>query len=404
MTSVAEMLDAFGAGLYLLFGAMHLDLWLRRRDRIGYLWLAGASGAALAVDLTGMLLRYEQPGLAAGWVAINTLAVAAATFCIYELVVALDQRPAGAFARLLQGIALVSAPATPYFDLPVWLTLGSCGALLVTGMLRAFVTGRRGDPDSQLVARGFLVLVLCLLADIAMAFGWLPTVPSLPLFGFAALFLASARSLSNRFDRDYRELGELRRELEQRIAERTRELEAANAQLAEVSRTDSLTGVLNRRGFLERAEVEFERSRRGRRPIAVLLADVDHFKQLNDRLGHGAGDAALERLAGLLRASLRSQDLVARWGGEEFILLLPETDLHGAEKVAESVRERVASDRFPFEGEEIAITLSLGVAEHRLERTLDATVARADGALYSAKAAGRNRVVVDRATPPAASS
>ena len=173
-----------------------------------------------------------------------------------------------------------------------------------------------------------------------MELGWLPRVPALALAGFTVLFLASARSLSERFDRDHRELGELRRDLERRIEERTLDLQAANALLAEASRTDALTGLLNRRGFLEKGEAEIDRSQRSGKPLCVVMADVDHFKSINDLHGHAAGDVALQGLASLLRSTLRSQDLVGRWGGEEFILLLPETDLHGASQVAELIRRK----------------------------------------------------------------
>jgi diguanylate cyclase (GGDEF)-like protein len=401
VASFAELIDAFGAGLYLLFGAAHLDLWLRRRDRIGYLWLTGASAFALAVDATGFVMRRLEPAADPLLSSLNQVAVACATVCVYELVVSLGRQPTGGFARALQVFTLAVAPLPFYTRTPLPVALLSCGLLLVGAMARAFRTGREGDPDSRLVARGILVLILCLLCDLAMSLGWLPHVPALALAGFIVLFLASARSLSNRFDRDFRELGALQRELEQRIEARTRELQAANAQLAEASRTDALTGLLNRRGFLEKGENEIVRSRRSGKPLCVVMADADHFKRVNDLHGHAAGDVALQGLANLLRGSLRSQDLVARWGGEEFILLLPETDVHGATQVAESIRRRIALQPLVVGGLELPVTLSFGLAEHRPERGLEGTIAHADAALYRAKAEGRDRVVAHPAVPMA---
>lgn len=399
MASFAELIDAFGAGLYLLFGAAHLDLWLRRRDRAGYLWLTAASAFALGVDVTGFILRRLEPATDPLLSALNQFAVAGATVCVFELVVSLGRKPTGGLARTLQLFALAFAPLPFYTRAPLPVALVSCGLLLVGAMARAFRTGREGDPDSRLVARGILILILCLLADLAMSLGWLPHVPALALAGFVVLFLASSRSLSNRFDRDFRELGALQRELEERIAARTLELQAANTRLAEASRTDALTGLLNRRGFLEQGEKEIVRSRRSEKPLCVVMADVDHFKRINDLHGHAAGDLALQGLANLLRGALRSQDLVARWGGEEFILLLPETDLYGATQVAESIRQRVALQPLVVGELTIPVTLSIGLAELRPERGLEVAIAHADAALYRAKAEGRDRVVAHPSVP-----
>jgi diguanylate cyclase (GGDEF)-like protein len=296
-------------------------------------------------------------------------------------------------------VAVLVSPLPFYAGVPLPVALASCGLLLAGAMARAFRTGRKGDPDSRLVAHAILFLVLCLFADLAMELGWLPRVPALALAGFTVLFLASARSLSERFDRDHRELGELRRDLERRIEERTLDLQAANTRLAEASRTDALTGLLNRRGFLEKGEVEIDRSQRSGKPLCVVMADIDHFKSVNDLHGHAAGDVALQGLASLLRSTLRSQDLVARWGGEEFILLLPETDLHGASQVAELIRRKSAHQALDVDGIEVSVTLSFGLAEHRPDRSLEGTIAHADAALYRAKAEGRDRVVAYRSPP-----
>jgi diguanylate cyclase (GGDEF)-like protein len=237
--------------------------------------------------------------------------------------------------------------------------------LLIWAMAKAFLAARVGNRDSGIVARGFMVLVACLVADILKDFH-LVTLPSgLPLVGFIVLFLASARSLNDRFGRE-----------------------------EEASRTDALTGLPNRRGFLEAGDGTLVRSRRSGRPVSIVLSDLDHFKRVNDSLGHAAGDATLKAVAVAIRGVLRAQDVAARWGGEEFILLLPDTGKEGAVRVAESVREAVSAIAVEHEGGRIEITLSLGVAEHRPERNFEETIAQADAALYQAKQEGRNRVVV----------
>lgn len=395
MADLSELFDAFAAGVYLLFGLVHADLWQRRRERLGHLWLAGACGGALMVDLTGMALRRVPPSPPSLLSALNLLGVGLATLCLVELAVSLGSRRAGRAIRALQAGMVVLSPAAgatlePFLLVP---SLLGCGVLVVFAMARAFAAARDGRRGASTVARGFVFLSLCLLADLAMQLGWLPLRGGLPAIGFIVLFLASAKALADRQDHEHRELVALRGELERRVEERTLALQEANARLAVASRTDALTGLPNRRGFVEASEAELERFRRSGRPFTIVLADVDHFKAVNDRFGHATGDEALRAVASAIRANLRAQDVVARWGGEEFILLLPETAEAGGVRAAEFVREQVAASRIALADESLQMTLSLGVSEHRAERTLDATLAAADRALYRAKESGRNRVL-----------
>lgn len=160
--------------------------------------------------------------------------------------------------------------------------------------------------------------------------------------------------------------------------------------LRELAFIDGLTGVHNRRHFDERFLAETRRAQRTRSPLAVVLADVDHFKRYNDALGHLAGDDCLRRVAAALRTCLRRPtDLLARYGGEEFICLLPDTDLAGAIGVAQLMEDTVRGLALPHPGIEGRVTISLGVsAALRAQGLVDA----ADKALYLAKAAGRGRV------------
>jgi diguanylate cyclase (GGDEF)-like protein len=179
--------------------------------------------------------------------------------------------------------------------------------------------------------------------------------------------------------------------------------------LSDSAKTDPLTGLLNRRGFEECFEYELERARRGSGRLSVVLLDLDHFKYVNDRFGHAVGDGALERLGGVLTLTKRQIDTAARVGGEEFALLLPETDAEGAFLVCERVRNRVrdtlAQDDFP--GEErgrmpAPLTVSLGVASFPFDGTSPQELLRgADEALYDAKRGGRDRTVVRTILEPA---
>lgn len=165
--------------------------------------------------------------------------------------------------------------------------------------------------------------------------------------------------------------------------------------LRDAATRDFLTQTYNRRGFLDIAEAEVQRSRRSGSPLSLSLFDVDHFKVLNDAHGHELGDAALRAIATAARRTLRSADVLGRFGGEEFILLYPDTALSGALTVSERVREAVAKERlFTASGEAVGVTVSAGVAELRPGESLEQLIRRADKALYAAKEAGRDRVVL----------
>lgn len=154
---------------------------------------------------------------------------------------------------------------------------------------------------------------------------------------------------------------------------------------------DVLTGLNNRRKFEELLHQELERTSRYQRPFAVIMFDIDHFKRINDRHGHDIGDAVLSELAAIIREQVRDSDVPARWGGEEFIVLLPETGTEGARQAAEGLRRRIAGTLFTGAGR---VTISLGVTQYQPGDSLDSLVKRADEALYRAKEEGRNRVVV----------
>ncbi len=169
-----------------------------------------------------------------------------------------------------------------------------------------------------------------------------------------------------------------------------------------LSRTDPLTGLLNRRAMneaLREAVVRHDRSGAG---FCVLLSDIDHFKKFNDTYGHDCGDAVLRRIAETLRGALRENDRLCRWGGEEFLVLLPDADLHDGALVAEKLRGAVAGTPLEWRDERLTVTMSFGVAESRAAGDVDRTIRTADDALYSAKEKGRNCVVAGE--PPAAAS
>jgi diguanylate cyclase (GGDEF)-like protein len=169
-----------------------------------------------------------------------------------------------------------------------------------------------------------------------------------------------------------------------------------NARLHEIVQrqaiTDELTSLVNRRRFLAALDAEIVRASRLGGTLSVVLADLDDFKRINDRFGHPAGDIVLLKFADLIRAHVREVDVPGRLGGEEFAILLPETDAQGALTGAERLRRALAEHSFELEGRTVEVTASFGVAEHTPGQSADELLRSADAALYRAKEQGKNRV------------
>ena len=173
--------------------------------------------------------------------------------------------------------------------------------------------------------------------------------------------------------------------------------------LEELAHIDGMTGLINRRRFFDLAEREWEMAMRYGRDISVLMLDIDHFKKVNDTYGHDNGDEAIKIVAAICNDSRRATDIAARVGGEEFALLLPETDVHGALILAERIRLRVAANPIICDGKPVPLTVSIGTAERSADLDdFNALLKRSDQMLYAAKSAGRNCVMHRIETIPAA--
>jgi len=159
--------------------------------------------------------------------------------------------------------------------------------------------------------------------------------------------------------------------------------------------TDGLTGIPNKRHFTELLDREAARARRRGRSLWVVMLDIDHFKHLNDTYGHVTGDSVLQQVAALLAAEVRTEEAVARFGGEEFVFVLPEADTAEVERFCERIRALVAEHDFRFDDEPHRVTVSLGASRLRAEQSSEALMRAADEQLYHAKRAGRNRVFVE---------
>lgn len=182
-------------------------------------------------------------------------------------------------------------------------------------------------------------------------------------------------------------------QLRRQAQARQHELAEALERIRELATHDELTGLINRRRMLELMHTEKHRTVRSGRGFCLAMIDIDHFKRVNDRLGHVAGDEVLARVAGSIAAGLRETDIVARWGGEEFMVMFTDTDEDTAERVLLRIQASLAQTCVTEADPSLRVTFSAGVGNHLRDETLTRTIDRADRALYAAKAAGRNRVL-----------
>ncbi len=173
---------------------------------------------------------------------------------------------------------------------------------------------------------------------------------------------------------------------------------AAQSRLSKLAMTDPLTGLYNRRHIIDVANYEATQQGRNSSQLSFIIADIDHFKRINDTYGHETGDAMLVAVSQAIRSSVREQDSVSRWGGEEFLIVLPDTGLENAVLVANRIREKIAAINIAVEKKTITASVTLGVSSYHPGESISKAIARADELLYKGKDAGRNRVVADLIT------
>lgn len=359
-------IDGIGAGIYLLFGLSRLDLWRRQARRPAHLQLAAIAFSALLVNGTGLLLRNQAGAPFPLGISLNFLGVGGVTVSILELVLGLARiRPPKA-VRIVEILILFLAATSGLWGGAVVVTEVFSTMMLLAALGTGVLASLRGDEESRLLLAGVIVLVLCLVLDLIGAMGLLSLAPGLPILGFLVLFLIAAHAVNLRL-----------------------------LQEESASRTDPLTGILNRRGFLELSQLAINLAERSRCPLTIIMVDVDRFKPINDSFGHPEGDLVLQGIASVLTGMVRKQDLVARWGGDEFILLLSNTGSEGGLELARKILSAVRNLRLDIGGSALPLTISAGLTEGLEGETLAQTIQRVDNALYRAKAEGRDRVVLE---------
>ncbi len=377
--------------LFLGFGLYHLYLYRRNRQEKLFLWFGLL---AINIALYGLMLTQVKYLLPMSFQVLKEVEIGAIYFMpvlALQMIWVLLDAPVTWIMRayqlsfiplvligVLEPVTDTHARTLAYFQL--W----SIPILLICP-IQVWQKMRSGHPEARTLFIGLLIFGATCANDILIDLARVESARLITV-GFMALMLAMAVSLGNRFTT-------MLNRLEQEVADRTLALSEANRRLAEAARQDPLTGLLNRRGFVEEAEAEIKRVFRRGGEFSVVLADIDHFKQLNDRFGHACGDHVLSRVSTVLQRRLRDVDRVARWGGEEFIFLLPETGLEGATVLAGKLRDEVAENMFEYKDHRLQITMTFGIARHRTGEPLDACIARADSALYEGKKQGRNQVM-----------
>ncbi len=382
------------SALFIAFGLYHLYLYRRNRQLGTFLWY---SLLALSIGVYALMLNQwkyvlDWPFFVYKKIEFTTLYAMPAISI--QMIWSLLGLRIGRGLRLYQAcyvllavlVAVLPGEAAHYRTLSWWQL--STLPLLVLVPWVVIREARAGNGEAKTLSVGVFIFVVTCVNDLLIDLAHVQTARLVP-YGFLAIMLSMAVSLANLFTT-------MLNRLEQEVAQRTEELSSLNVKLAEVARVDPLTGLLNRRGFIEEVEAEIKRAQRTGRDFSLVMADIDDFKLFNDRHGHICGDFVLCRVAATLSERLRDVDCVARWGGEEFIILLPETDLDGATQLAEQLRQNVARKSIEFEGQRLSITMTFGITNYHRGESLDRNIARADSALYRGKESGRNCVVAQR--------
>jgi diguanylate cyclase (GGDEF)-like protein len=182
---------------------------------------------------------------------------------------------------------------------------------------------------------------------------------------------------------------------EQAVETAENEIIQANQRLINMANTDPVTSMINRRVMMNRIEDEKAKVDRGGKPFTIIMVDIDNFKQVNDEYGHDGGDFVLIRLSERISYALRKTDLVSRWGGDEFLLMLPETRLADGKAVAEKVRNQIITTPFVYRELDIPVTMTFGVSECNANNSIASSIRKADQALYRGKQLGKNQVVAE---------
>ncbi|MDX1694239.1 MAG: diguanylate cyclase [Ketobacteraceae bacterium] len=399
-------------GVFIAISSYYLLLYIYIREKAFIYWsfsILGILFIVTSMDGTATALLWpDNIWLSDYFIMLGICGTCGATSLFSKAVLKLEERPRLALA--MNGILMVSillwlstfiAPYQTVLKLALGLAVANALIQIVVYLFRLF---DRYEPAKYVVIAIFLAS-LGVIINVLTVSGRLPiTLLGINAVGIgvtlSVLFYSLALSNRMNLDRAARERAQLQltMDLDEKVTKRTEALQKANEQLLEASITDGLTALLNRRHFDEIFDNEFRSAYRQKKPIAVLMMDIDHFKQLNDNYGHQFGDRCLKQVAEhIVQCLSRPPDICARYGGEEFVVVLPNTPLEGAVHVAESIRKTIEESTFADDDQAIDITISIGVASTvpATPESQDSLMKLADDCLYRAKRNGRNRTEHD---------
>lgn len=417
---------AFGFfyGTVLIIAVYNLLVFVSVREPGFLLFFLYASGIVMVeAALRGAAFAFVWPD-AVDWVDRSIVVGIAACVlfgCLFtdNVLLVRQTRPrTSLWLRIVAGSAVISMAGAfllPY-KVMILVSLLVAGASSVINPLAHVLRVKDGYTPAIYILVGLVVFLLSVVVIVLSKLGVLPRngfTEYSPYYGTVFQLLLFSLSLADRMNvnRRLREEAQVKvaasqqellevqlkinEDLDRRVRERTDELEAVNTKLQELSTTDSLTGLRNRRYFDDMLQNEYKRAFRDKLPLAVLLLDIDHFKKLNDNFGHPFGDLCLVEAAQLIRDCIkRPPDIAARYGGEEFVVLLPQTDREGAVKVAECLHAAFNAKRIEDGPHSVVMTISIGVSSTVPpdRDSHEKLLKRADELLYRAKQNGRNRV------------
>lgn len=408
-------------GLLLALGIYHLIIFVSVREA-AFLYYALLDLFLLGVyfSLHGIASAYIWPSSVTANDTLILVSIAGSQLFCALFINAILEIPAarprlGNLILVMAGLALLAMLASLLLPHKVMakpvLLLGGAFLLIITyAQIRRVLDGY---PIAKFILSGGVIAAIgfavSTLANTGVIAGT-PITEGAAYAGIVLMSLVDAFAVSHRMNQD-RQLRleaqhglldfqrQLNADLDRRVQERTEELQAANMRLLELSTTDGLTGLKNRRHFNDLFTHEFKRACRERQALSLLLLDIDHFKQLNDQHGHPFGDLCLTQAAQLIaKAIRRPPDIAARYGGEEFAVLLPNTDSQGALHIANSIRALFNQHQVDDGQQQALMTVSIGVASliPEQQREMDDLLKSADALLYRAKHNGRNRVEAEQ--------
>jgi len=428
--ALLEHRDKVVTGQALFYGAMlvmaiyNLLIFIAIRD-ISYFYyvMYVLSTTMLLAGIQGITFKYLWPNTL--WLNDASLVVALSGMIFFPSLFFrsfLDiPRTRPILAKILLGFAaLAILTAIGAFLLPYRLMMVTTMVIVMLAILMGFWSGIVRWLDGYHAAKYFnLAWSAMLFAGLILAFNKLGVLPRtwftehVAQIGATLEMMLLSFALAHRISHERKMREQAQREsayaqqqllehqiqanadLDRIVRQRTEELEKANAKLKQISATDGLTGLVNRRAFEELFEAEYKRAYREKSPLSLIMVDLDHFKKINDQYGHPFGDQCLIQAAGLIRRNLRRPpDVAARYGGEEFILLLPNTDLEGALCVARNILESFNQTEVKSDGIQLKVTASFGVSCQvpSNQTSREGLIKEADQYLYQAKEKGRNRI------------